>query len=160
MDLTQISKSLGTVGVVSLILAGLLCGLASCADPPRQPSLVIQQPSPVIQQPPPVVQQPSPVIQQPPPVVQQPPRVVQQQPLTQQQVEARMRVNSSELMCTAHGNDLLECQLRAQLLETCLETHNYAPCSNLAPMRREPARPTPRESECHWEYERWVCREQ
>ena len=129
----------------NLILAGLLCGLASCADAPP----------PRVQEPPWWLQQSSPS-----PVVQQPTPVVQQQTRTPQQVDALMRVQSSERSCVAYGNDLIECELRAQLMETCLETHNYAPCSNLPPMQRESARPTPRESECHWEFERWVCREQ
>ncbi len=116
----------------NLILAGLLCGLASCAVEPPQP----------------------------PPVIQQPPPVVQQQTRTQQQVDAQRRVNSSVLFCTGHGNDLLECELRAQLMETCLETQNYAPCSNLPPMQHASAPPKPRETECQWgAFQSWVCSE-
>jgi hypothetical protein len=97
----------------------------------------------------------------PPPVMQQTPPVVQQQPLTQERAAALDRISSSKRHCIfVDQNEPLECELRAQQLETCLETHDYAPCNNLAPMQRASVRPTPRETECHWEFQRWVCMEQ
>jgi len=68
---------------------------------------------------------------QPAPVAQ---RTWTQETPEQEQREMHIRSVAS---CVAYGSTPLECEVRAQMLETCLATKNFEPCRDLAADERD-----------------------
>jgi hypothetical protein len=87
----------------------------------------------------------------------QPAPVVQRTltPETPEQQAQKMHA-VSVYSCVAHGNTQLECEVRAQILETCLATKNFAPCQNLPQMSKTTQ---PSRTECRWVFDNWECTE-
>ena len=96
----------------------------------------------------------------------QPPAPVVQRTLTPEQQERADESNmhsASMMSCVAHGNTPLECEVRAQMLETCLTTKNFEPCRDLPPMSNTSQRSTfvppitPPRTDCSWVGNNWEC---
>jgi hypothetical protein len=71
--------------------------------------------------------------------------------------QARNMHAASMMSCVAHGNTQLECEVRAQILETCLATKDFSPCQNLPQMSKTAQ---PNRTQCHWVFDNWECTEQ